>query len=159
VNLNPSPDSLQVDMLNTIGPQSQPFNGESFGMLLAMFSPSDFPGHRVDNPKVLKYRSRWLNRFSATVGYGRYNLTCNYRYKSEVLAIDQFLFVAIPGSADFVKSHPGGYGLTDIIFSARVIEGLQVSVSAENAFNVEYVILPGIIGEQRNFNLQVKYVF
>jgi outer membrane cobalamin receptor len=159
VNLNPAPDSLQVDILNTIGPQDSATNLQAFGMLVSMLSPEDYPGHRTDNPAVLKYRSKWLNRFSATVGYGPVNLTCNYRYKSAVLAIDQFLYVAIPGSADFVKSHPGGYGLVDFIGSVQVTKAFQISLSAENAFNREYVILPGIIGEQRNFNIQMKYVF
>ncbi|MBK9451722.1 MAG: TonB-dependent receptor [Bacteroidetes bacterium] len=159
VNLDPSPDSLQVDLLNLMGPQDNPTNNEAFGMLLSMLTTEDMPGHRVDNPKVLKYRSKWLNRVSATVGYGAFNLTCNYRYKSAVLAIDQFLYAAIPGASDWVKAHPKGYGLVDIIASAQVTKGFQIALSAENAFNREYVILPGIIGEQRNFNIQMKYVF
>ncbi len=159
VNLNPAPDSAQVDLLNTIGPQDSALTDSSFGMLVQMLSPEDFPGHRVDNPSVLKYRSKWLNRVSATVGYGPFNLTANYRFKSAVLAIDQFLFVAIPGSADWVLAHPKGYGLVDLIASAQVTKAFQISLSAENLFNTEYVILPGIIGEQRNFNLQMKYVF
>ncbi len=159
VNLNPAPDSAQVDLYGTLGPQSQPFNGNSFGMLLAMLSPADFNGHRTDNPKVLKYRSKWLNRFSATVGYGPFNVTCNYRYKSRLLAIDQFLYVAIPGSADWVRAHDKGYGLVDFIVSTQVSKAFNISLSAENVFNTEYAILPGIIGEQRNFNIQMKYVF
>ena len=94
-----------------------------------------------------------------SVGYRAFNLTCNYRYKSAVLAIDQFLYAAIPGASDWVKAHPKGYGLVDIIASAQVTKGFQIALSAENAFNREYVILPGIIGEQRNFNIQMKYVF
>jgi outer membrane receptor protein involved in Fe transport len=159
VNLTPVDTSKQVDLLNTIGPQQNPFTFDAFGMLIAMFSPEDSSFHREDNPKVLKYRSRWLNRFSVSVGYDRFSLTCNYRYKSEVMAIDQFLFVAIPGSADFVRTHPGGYSLVDFIVGAQVTKSLNISLSAENAFNTEYVILPGIIGEQRNFNFQMKYVF
>ncbi len=159
VNLNPVADSLQVDLLNTMGPQGNPTNNQAFGMLVSMLSPDDFPGHRTDNPKVLKYRSKWLNRVSGTIGYGIFNVTCNYRFKSQVLAIDQFLYVAIPGSVDWVRSHPKGYGLVDFIVSAQVTKAFQISVSAENATNREYVILPGIIGEQRNFNVQMKYVF
>jgi outer membrane cobalamin receptor len=159
VNLNPGDDSMQVDLLNTLGPQSNPFTFAAFEQLGAMFSQDTLAIHRTDNPKVLKYRSRWLNRLSATVGYGGFSLTCNYRYKSAVEAIDQFLYVAIPGSADFVLSHPKGYSLVDFIANAQITKAMQLSVSVKNAFNTEYVILPGIIGEQRAFAFQVKYVF
>ncbi|MFN8395787.1 MAG: TonB-dependent receptor [Bacteroidia bacterium] len=159
VNLNPGVDSLQADLLNTVGPQDNPFNFDAYGMLIGLFAPDSASFQRHDNPRVLKYRSKWLNRFSATVGYGPVSLTCNYRYKSQVLAIDQFLYVAIPGSADWVLSHNKGYGLVDFIVTGQVTKALQASLSVENAFNTEYVILPGIIGEQRNFNVQLKYVF
>jgi outer membrane receptor protein involved in Fe transport len=159
INLNPGADSAQADLLNTIGPQNRPFNFDAYGMLIGVFAPDTVDFKRHDNPRVLKYRSRWLNRVSATVGYGKFNLTCNYRYKSPIVAIDQFLYVAIPGAADFVLSHPKGYSLVDFIFSAQATKAMQVSVSAKNAFNTEYVVLPGIIGEQRSFNFQVKYVF
>ena len=39
------------------------------------------------------------------------------------------------------------------------MEGLKLSLNAENAFNQEYVILPGIIGEPRNYSAQIKWVF
>lgn len=159
VNLNPAPDSIQVDFYNTIGPQDSASNNQAFGMLIAMMSPADSPFSRVDNPSVLKYRSKWLNRFSATVGYGRFNLTANYRYKSEILAIDQFLYIAIPGSADWVRSHPGGYGLLDMIFATKVNEHFTFSLHAENIANREWAILPGIIGEQRNYSVQLKFNF
>jgi outer membrane receptor protein involved in Fe transport len=158
-NLDPEEESLQADILNTIGPQSYPFNFNAFVQLAAMFSPSTSTFHRHDNPSVLKYRSNWLNRFSFTIGYGKFNFTCNYRYKSQILAIDQFLYVAIPGSADFVLSHPKGFSLVDLIASAQLTKSLQVSFTAKNAFNTEYVILPGIIGPQRAYAIQAKYVF
>jgi outer membrane receptor protein involved in Fe transport len=159
VNLNPGVDSLQADVLNTVGPQSHPFNFGAYGTLIGLFSPDSSSTKLHDNPSVLKYRSRWLNRFSATVGYGAFNLTVNYRYKSAIMAIDQFLYVAIPGSADFVLSHPRGYSLVDFIVSAQVTKAMQLSLNCKNAFNTEYVILPGIIGEQRALAFQLKYVF
>ncbi len=158
VNLN-GDTAKQVDLLNTVGPQDQPFTGEAFGMILALNSPSDAPFHRDDNPKVLKYRSKWLNRFSATVGYGRYSLTCNYRYKSAILAIDQFLYIGVPGTADWVLSHPKGFSLFDFVVSAQVTKAFQLTLSAKNALNEEYAVLPGNIGEQRSYAFQMKYVF
>lgn len=159
VNLDAGDDSAQVDLLNTVGPQDAPFTGEALGMVTAMNSPTDASFHRDDNPRVLKYRSKWLNRFSATLGYGRWNLTCNYRYKSQMLAIDQFLYIGVPGTADWVLSHPKGFSIFDFILSAQVTKAFQVSLSAKNAFNEEYAYLPGNLGEQRAYAIQMKYVF
>lgn len=160
VNLNGESDSTKlVDLLNTLGPQENPFTAEAFGMYAAYNLPEGDPGARVDNPVFLKYRSTWVNRFSATIGYKKYTITGNYRYKSEIKSIDQFLFIAIPGSADFVKSHPGGFTVVDLILGAELIEGMKLSLNIENIFNEEYVQLPGIMAEQRNATLQMKYVF
>jgi outer membrane cobalamin receptor len=159
MNLNAGVDSMQVDLLNTVGPQSRPTTLAATGMLTALNSPADISFHRDDNPAVLKYRSKWLNRVSATVGYGRWSLTCNYRYKSAILAIDQFLYVGIPGAADWVLSHPKGYSIYDFIISSQVTKAFTVSMSAKNALNKEWAMLPGSLGEQRNFNMQMKYVF
>lgn len=160
-NLNPTPDSAQVDFLNTLGTQDDPTpNGST--ALLELFGLSreeGAQGYRRDNPPMLKYRSKWTNRASATLGYGRFNLTCNYRFKSNILAIDEFLYVAIPGSADWVRTHNKGFTIVDFILGVNVIEGMNVSLNCENAFNTEWSVLPGIIGEPRNYSVQLKYVF
>jgi outer membrane receptor protein involved in Fe transport len=150
---------VQVDLLHTVGPQSNPNNFASFGLVSAMNTPADSPFHRSDNPRYLKYRSKWLNRASITVGYSRFNVTCNYRYKSAILGIDQFLYIGVPGTADWVLSHPKGANLFDFIVSGQLSKAMQVSLSAKNAFNQEYAVLPGNIGEQRAYAFQVKYVF
>ena len=159
VNQNGVPDSALVDLLNTLGPQEAPLTLEALGMYLFYTLPDDHPDKRWDNPTFLKYRSRWLTRFSATVGYGRFALTTNYRYKSELQTIDQFLYIAVPGSADFVLSHPGGFATLDFIAAVRVMEGMKFSLNLKNAFNEEYAILPGIMGEPRSLTAQLKYVF
>ncbi len=159
VNLNPGVDSLQVDLRNIVGPQGNPTNYNAVGMVQALNSPESAAFHRTDNPAVLKYRSKWLHRLSATAGYGRWNLTCQYRHKSALLAVDQFLYIGVSGSADWDRSHPGGFSLFDFILSSQMSKALQVSVSAKNAFNEEYTVLPGNIGEQRSFAAQMKYVF
>lgn len=160
INKNGITDSTQlVDLLGTMGPQDDPATADAIYQFLAYNLPDTSEARLVDNPRFLKYRSNWTNRLSATVGYGRYSLTCNYRYKSQIRNIDQFLFVAIPGSADWVLSHPKGITTVDFIFGVEIMEGLKLSLNAENAFNQEYVILPGIIGEPRNFSMQLKWVF
>lgn len=160
-NLNPTPDSAQVDFLNTLGTQQDPTPPGSTALseLWGLSREEGAQGYRRDNPPMLKYRSKWTNRASATVGYGRFNLTCNYRYKSNILAIDQFLYVAIPGSADWVRKHDKGFTIVDFILGVNLVPGMQLSLNCENAFNTEWSILPGIMGEPRNYTAQLKYVF
>ncbi|MEM6270062.1 MAG: TonB-dependent receptor [Bacteroidota bacterium] len=158
-NLNPADTANQVDILNTIGPQDSAFTLEALGQFAAMLFPEGDPNKLYDNPEFLKYRSRWLARFSATVGYGRFALTTNLRYKSFVERIDEFLYIAIPGSADWVKAHPSGFTLVDFIATVDLVDGMKLSLACDNAFNTEWAELPGIIGRQRNFSLQFKYVF
>jgi outer membrane cobalamin receptor len=158
VNLNPVDTAQQADIYQYIGSQNAPFTLPAFGMLSSMFLPADNAFHREDNPKFLKYRSKWLNRFSATVGFKTLSFTCNYRYKSAIKHIDQFLYVAVPGSADFVRTHPKGYSLYDFILGWQTTPQFSVSLIGKNVFNKEYAILPGIIGEQRTFNVQMKLV-
>jgi iron complex outermembrane receptor protein len=160
-NLNPTPDSAQVDFLNTLGTQQDPTPPGSTALseLWGLSREEGAQGYRRDNPPVLKYRSKWTNRASATVGYGRFNLTCNYRYKSNILAIDQFLYVAIPGSADWVRKHDKGFTIVDFILGVNLVPGMQLSLNCENAFNTEWSVLPGIMGEPRNYTAQLKYVF
>lgn len=159
-NLNPTPDSAQVDLYNTLGPQDDPnANGAAFLELLGLFLEEGQEGYRRDNPGMLKYRSTWTNRASATVGYGRYSLTANYRYKSQVLAIDQFLYVAIPGAVDFQRAHTKGFTTVDFIFGVDLVKGMKLSLNCDNAFNQEWAILPGIMGEPRNYSAQLKYTF
>ncbi|MEM7036008.1 MAG: TonB-dependent receptor, partial [Bacteroidota bacterium] len=158
-NLNPVVDSQQVDLLNTVGPQDSVFNFDAFGQFAGMALPDFSPDKLYDNPAFLKYRSRWTNRFSATVGYGRYSLTANYRYKSQIETIDQFLFIAIPGSADWVKENPQGFTVVDFVLGARLIDGMKLSLHLNNAFNEAWTVLPGIVGKQRHYSAQLKYVF
>jgi iron complex outermembrane receptor protein len=158
-NLNPVADSQQVNIRDSIGPQNDPRNFATLEQFLSLALPNDDPNRRFDNPGFLKYRSKWLIRASATVGYGRFSLTGNFRYKSEIVNIDQFLYLAIPGSADWVRAHPGGFLLVDLIAGADLVNGMKISLNVKNALNTEWAELPGIIGKQRSFSVQLKYVF
>lgn len=160
-NLNPTPDSAQADIFNELGTQDNPTppGSNAFLELLGMTVQEGVVGYRRDNPYYLKYRSRWTNRATATLGYGRFSLTANYRFKSQVIAIDQFLYVAIAGAADFMRAHPNGFHLLDAIFAVDVMPGLKASINVDNAFNKEWAELPGIMGAPRNYTMQIKYTF
>jgi outer membrane cobalamin receptor len=153
--MNPAEDSLQVDLYNTLGPQDNP-DGDG----AAIYNLFGYVyGALLDSPRSLKYRSKWTNRATANLAYGPVSLTANYRYKSQVLAIDQFLFVAIPGSSDFLKAHPKGFAIMDVVLGMDVMKGMKVSLNCDNVLNKEWAELPGIMGAQRNYTLQLQYVF
>jgi|GEM_PF-375551 iron complex outermembrane receptor protein len=160
-NLLPTPDTAQSDIYGQLGNQDNPTppGSTAFLELLGLTLQEGVAGYRRDNPEFLKYRSTWTNRATATLRYGRFSLTANYRYKSQVLAIDQFLYVAIAGSADFMRAHPKGFTLVDGIFAVDVGKGLNASFNVDNVFNKEWAELPGIMGAPRNYTLQLKYVF
>ena len=112
-----------------------------------------------DNPEFLKYRSKTMYKATVSVGYDKWLLTCNYRNQSHMINVDQFLLVAVPGTAEFRNKHPNGYQVFDFILGYNFAPGSTISLHADNAFNEEYIIIPGLMAEQRRFTLQYKYVF
>lgn len=162
-NLNPAPADSALDILNQ--DQSEWFDeflawvGDSLTFFGVLAVP---PGVRYyDNPEFLKYRSRTMGRLSLTLGYKRLNLTANYQYKSRILAIDQFLYSpqAILGAKDYVLENGTETSLLNTIVAYDIIDGLKLSFHVNNVFNRRWVVLPGIVGQQRRYTFQVKYVF
>ncbi len=149
-NLNPVPDSLQMDIRS----------GED--ILGQMASWLGFLGdsNRIeDNPAFLKYRNRTMARASLTLGYGKFDLTANVQFKSEVKHIDEFLFIAIQGALEYANENGMSTTLLNLIAAYDIRENLKLSFHVNNLTNARWVMLPGIVGEQRRFTAQVKYVF
>ena len=136
VNLNAAPDSLQR-------------NAEENGRLDAI-NPN-----KVDQPAFLKYRTNWLARGTVTLGYGPVSLSSNIRYRSFMESIDQYLFVIVDDLIEFREKHNKGEVITDFIFTYRVSKLAEISLNVANAFNVEYMTIPGTLGEQRKFSMQL----
>lgn len=110
---------------------------------------------KIDNPEYLKYRSRWLLRGSGSLGWKNFSLTCNYRYRSRMLAIDQYLYLVVDDLNYFyTQVQPGGIHITDFIGAWRFWNNHELSLNVSNAFNREFDIIPGTLGEQRKFTLQ-----
>ncbi|TAE52294.1 MAG: TonB-dependent receptor, partial [Bacteroidetes bacterium] len=138
-DLNAVPDSLQLDLVQF---------------------PSDIVNQdKTDQPPFLKYRSRWTIRGSASLGYHGLSLTANYRYKSFVQNIDQYLFLVIDDLADFRSRYPNGDHVMDFILAWEFDRRQTVSLTLDNAFNREYLIIPGLLAPQRKFTLQYQVRF
>lgn len=112
-----------------------------------------------DSPATLKYRPRRLFRASSSFGFGRFGLTGNFRYRSFIEAVDQYLFVVVTDYADFRELYPNGEFVMDLIGSVDLTENSQLSLTVDNVTNTEYLIIPGYLAPQRSFTLQYLIKF
>jgi outer membrane receptor protein involved in Fe transport len=146
------PDSVQVDLYNTEGPNA-------IQELFAWLEPEGSPNKKYDNPEFLKYRSKWTHVATLSLGYGKFSLTTNFRAQSQIVNVDQVLYLAINGAREWRRDHDKGYKLFDFVAGYDIMNGMNVSLLVKNAFNEEYVLLPGIMEKQRQYAVQFKYVF
>ena len=107
-----------------------------------------------DQPEFLKYRSKFIARASTSLGYKKWGITANYRRKSFVQSIDQYLYAVVGGLNAFREKHPNGEHLLDLILAYNLTDQMQLSFNVDNAFNEEYLTIPGTLAPQRSFTLQ-----
>lgn len=112
-----------------------------------------------DQPTFLKYRNKFTTRLSATVSYDKWALSSNFRDRSFSRNIDQYLFVVIPGLKEFRDTHPNGDTIWDFILSYNLSSKQTLSLNIDNAFNEEYLVIPGFLAEQRKFSIQYAIRF
>jgi iron complex outermembrane receptor protein len=144
-NLNPTPADKQLNLGN----------------------PTDFfqeinawgAGLKEDNPVTLKYRERTTVRFSGTIGYDKFWLNGQWRLKSRMETYDQFLNIAVVDAFQFYQDHPNGYQIWDFVLGAELNPNTTMSFHVDNAFQEEYVIIPGLLAPQRKFSVQIKQSF
>lgn len=144
-NLNPTPPDQQLNLVN-------PDN------LFEELSAWNL-GTKTDNPATLKYRERTTIRFSGTLGWDKVWVNAQYRKKSQLETYDQFLNVAVIDAASFYASHNKGYTIWDFVLGAELNPNTTMSFHVDNAFQEEYVVIPGLLGQQRKFSIQVKQTF
>jgi hypothetical protein len=115
-----------------------------------------------DRPRVLKYRNRWLVRSSLELSYGPVTFTTNYSYSSALVNVDKVFMVPffLPQTQQFRAVNNTGWHLVDFIlgFKTTKPKGL-ISAHVFNAFNAEYMTVPGTLGEQRAYALQYRIEF
>ena len=108
----------------------------------------------------LKYRSKHSFKATASFTYGKLRLGLNAFYRSKLLRIDDvFLNPAtreqiLPGFYDYWQDNNTGYLIFDANFAFLFNQKYELSFSAKNFTNVEYMGRPGDIRPQRNFSLQ-----
>lgn len=139
-------------------------NKNPANLIKALFDPNSVLNQlgdstRSDVPSVLKYRSRWTTRVSATVGYGAVSLSANYRYQSNMENIDQFLYLVVRDLYAFRQQHNRGNSTLDLIATVRLNARNTLSLNVDNALNAEYMVIPGYLAEQRRYTLQYIWRF
>ncbi|MCB0847930.1 MAG: hypothetical protein KDE26_31970, partial [Bacteroidetes bacterium] len=92
-------------------------------------------------------------------GYKWFSLTTNFRYKSFVENVDQYLFLVVADLNDFRVRHPNGDPVLDVIVSADITKRSKLSLTIDNATNTEYLVIPGFLAGQRKFTLQYMVKF
>lgn len=113
----------------------------------------------VDQPETLKYRTRWTVRASGTLGYKKASLTTNLRSRSFMESIDQFLYLVVDDLNDFRMRNPNGSRVVDFILAYQLGQQSRLALNVNNAFNEEYLVIPGFLAPQRNFSLQYQIKF
>ena len=150
-NLSPAPDSL----LMTLEDWDDIGGIERIGRISEITSEN-----LVDNPTTLKYRSKSTIRASLTAGYDRLSLTGNFRYRSYMESIDQYLYVVVPELGLFRNQiNPSGDPVLDLILNYRIGKSSSISLNVSNVFNYEYMLIPGNLAAPRMYTLQGVWRF
>jgi outer membrane receptor protein involved in Fe transport len=149
-NLNAVPEAEQTDLT---GFQEDVESGDIIRLLDALNSLDDTT--TTDSPPILKYRNRVTVRASASIGYKKLTFTTNVRHRDFMESIDQYLFPVVPDLNYFrTRVNPNGNTAFDFILAYRPTENNEISLNVSNAFNEEYLVVPGRLGEQRQFTFQ-----
>ncbi|MFK7973179.1 MAG: TonB-dependent receptor [Bacteroidia bacterium] len=115
---------------------------------------------KADNPATLKYRSSNTIRASLTIGRDPISLTGNFRYRSFIESVDQYLYVVVPELGTYRQQvNTDGDPILDLILNYRFGKGSSLSFNVGNVFNYEYALIPGNLGEPRKFTLQWVWRF
>ncbi len=117
-------------------------------------SPSVY-GLPVDLMKYLKYRYKHLARTDLSLGFGVVSAGVNVRYNSTILNIDEDFYRFMPGLIDYRLAHIKGDLITDLRLVGQLGPLFRVSLIVRNAGNRSFMAVPGNIGEQRTFVIQL----
>ncbi len=112
-----------------------------------------------DSIRFLKYRYRHLLRADFQFSYRRFSSGANIRANSFMLNIDDAFNALIPGVADFRNQYNEGDLIADFRLGYEISSNLKAAAIIRNAFNAINMPIPGNIGEQRMFVVQLSANF
>ncbi|MGQ9863476.1 MAG: TonB-dependent receptor [Bacteroidia bacterium] len=118
-----------------------------------------------DQSYTLPFRNRLLIRGVWEIGWSGLSLTTNYRYASSITNVNKIFFLLgafannqLAGLDAFFRGYASkSYHVFDFILSWETSR-VRYSFHIFNAFNTIYSTIPGILAEQRNFAVQVRWL-
>jgi iron complex outermembrane receptor protein len=113
----------------------------------------------VDLMRFLKYRYLHLVRTDVQLQYKRLMLGANVRYNSVILNIDEDFYRFMPGLSAYRLRSIKGDLLADLRVGMAVNTFFNLNFIVRNAGNRSWMPIPGNIGEQRNFVIQMQCSF
>lgn len=113
----------------------------------------------TDLMKFLKYRYLHLVRSDVQLKYKRLMIGANVRYNSVILNIDEDFYRFMPGLIDYRLRSIKGDLLADLRVGVAMNEFFNLNFIVRNAGNRSWMPIPGNIGEQRNFVIQMQCIF
>ncbi len=113
----------------------------------------------ADIMQYLKYRYLHLARTDMQLRLGNWMMGANVRYNSVILNIDEDYYRFIPGLIDYRLSRLQGDLITDLRAGCAINEHFRLNLVVRNAGNISYMPVPGNIGEQRTWVLQMQATF
>ena len=159
-----------VTLIDPRDPNGNPeWNGDDstdviFDEIAPIITGGDVPDDYTfpeDRPSILKYRSRWMVRYTGEISYKNWAMTGICRYDSRVVNIDKLFLIDLlfPGTREFRARNTGGQLVADFIVSYNIPgedSFSTISFLVNNAFNEEYQGRAATLGPQRNFGLQYR---
>ena len=114
----------------------------------------------IREDKYLKYRRNDLVRGNLDLSYGKFSIGAYCVYNSPFLNIDQYFLFIIKGlgTNDYWKEYSSGTTF-DFRLSYKLVKWANISFTAKNAFNAEYMQAPGNTIPPRTYTVQALFSF
>jgi outer membrane cobalamin receptor len=113
----------------------------------------------ADLMQYLKYRYLHLVRTDVQFKYDKFMFGANVRYNSVILNIDEDFYRFMPGLIDYRLRSIKGDLLADLRVGVALNDYFNLNFIMRNAGNRSWMPIPGNIGEQRNFVIQMQSIF
>jgi iron complex outermembrane receptor protein len=122
------------------------------------FTTSDSISSSADY-NVLKYRFRHTAKADVETTYKGFSVGLAMLYTSYMEAIDNVFNLVIPGVRTYREANQTGALVTNIRASYQINDRFRVGVIANNIFNTEYMLRPGLLEAPRNIGVRIDAKF
>jgi iron complex outermembrane receptor protein len=122
------------------------------------FTASDSIGSSADY-NVLKYRFRHTAKADVETTYKGFSIGIAILYTSYMEAIDNVFNLVIPGVRAYREENETGALVTNVRVGYQINDMFRVGIIANNIFNTEYMLRPGLLEAPRNIGMRMDVKF